>query len=50
MKRHMLVMVMLLIGMGTWYYIAGAAPTIKKVPTPSFTGQYPGLHLTVESE
>ncbi|WP_214882528.1 MULTISPECIES: polysaccharide deacetylase family protein [unclassified Exiguobacterium] len=50
MKRHMLVILMLLIGMGTWYYIIGSAPTIKKVPTSSFTGQYPGLHLTVESE
>ncbi|EPE62774.1 polysaccharide deacetylase family protein [Exiguobacterium sp. S17] len=50
MKRNMLLAMLLLVGMGTWYYMAGAAPTTKKVPTPSFTGKYPGLNLTVESE
>ncbi|WP_047374266.1 polysaccharide deacetylase family protein [Exiguobacterium sp. ZOR0005] len=50
MKRNLLLVMLILLGVGTWYYMAGAAPTTKKVPTPSFTGKYPGLYLTVESE
>ncbi|MCC5891121.1 polysaccharide deacetylase family protein [Exiguobacterium sp.] len=50
MKRNLLLVMLILLGLGTWYYMAGAAPTTKKVPAPSFTGKYPGLYLTVESE
>ncbi|MEW8967488.1 polysaccharide deacetylase family protein [Exiguobacterium alkaliphilum] len=50
MKRNRWIMLaFLLISAGTWYYMADAAPTTKKIQTPSFTGNYPGLYLTVES-